>query len=187
MKFKFMKSSKNVDNITHKCYNFVVNTFKKGVFAMANRKTSNLLASILYIALGILLVIFKAETIGWAMTIAGIIFVISGIVEIIKKEWAGGAVSLIIGIVIFVLGNLLAGIVLLVLGILIAVKGVVSFFEELKKSKKSVIGITFAILTVIVGLVLAFGNGLALILTICGIVFIVDGAIGLISTVVDKK
>ena len=154
---------------------------------MASRKTSNLLASILYIALGVLLIIFKAETINWAMTIAGIIFIISGIIEIIKKEWAGGAVSLVIGIVILVLGNLLKDIVLLVLGILIAVKGVVSLFEELKKSKKSVIGITFAIITVVVGLVLAFGNGLEIILTICGIVFIVDGAIGLISTIVDKK
>ena len=154
---------------------------------MANRKTSNLMASILYIALGILLVIFKAETINWAMTIAGIIFIISGILEVIKKEWAGGAVSLVIGIVILVLGNLLKDIVLLVLGILIAVKGVVSLIEEFKKSKKSVIGITFAILTVLVGIVLAFGNGLEIMLLVCGIVFIVDGVLGLISTVTSKK
>jgi uncharacterized membrane protein HdeD (DUF308 family) len=154
---------------------------------MANRKTSNLMASILYIALGILLVIFKAETINWAMTIAGIIFIISGILEVIKKEWAGGAVSLVIGIVILVLGNLLKDIVLLVLGILIAVKGVVSLIEEFKKSKKSVIGITFAILTVLVGIVLAFGNGLEIMLLVCGIVFIVDGVLGLISTITSKK
>ena len=154
---------------------------------MASRKTSNLLASILYIALGILLVIFKTETINWAMTIAGVIFIISGILEVIKKEWAGGAVSLIIGIVILILGNVLKDVVLIVLGILIAVKGVVSLIEELKKSKKSVIGITFAILTVLVGIALAFGNGLEIMLLVCGIVFIVDGALGLISTIVSKK
>lgn len=154
---------------------------------MASRKTSNLLASILYIALGILLVIFKTETINWAMTIAGVIFIISGILEVIKKEWAGGAVSLIIGIVILILGNVLKDVVLIVLGILIAVKGVVSLIEELKKSKKSVIGITFAILTILVGIALAFGNGLEIMLLICGIVFIVDGALGLISTIVSKK
>ena len=153
---------------------------------MAKKSYAGIFSAILYLALGILLVVFKAETINWAMTIAGIVFIVSGILEVIKKEWAGGAVSLIIGIAILVLGNLLTSIVLIVLGILIAVKGIVSLIEEFKRSKKSVIGITFAILTVLVGLALAFGNGLEIMLLICGIVFIVDGIVGLIAAVTHK-
>ena len=153
---------------------------------MAKKSFSGLFSALLYLALGILLVVFKTETINWAMTIAGIVFIVSGILEVIKKEWAGGGVSLVIGIVILLLGNLIKDVVILVLGILIAVKGLVSLIDEFKRSKKSVLGITFAILTILVGVALAFGNGLDIMLLVCGIVFIVDGIIGLIAAVTKK-
>ena len=153
---------------------------------MAKKSSSNLLSALLYLILGILLVVFKSGALGMAMTIAGIIFIVSGIIEIIKKEMAGGIVSLVIGIVILLLGNLVVDVVLLVLGILIAVKGVISLIEECKKKKKSALGITFAILTVILGIMLAFGNALDVMILVCGVVFIIDGVLGLIS-VVSKK
>ena len=153
---------------------------------MAKKSFSGIFSALLYLALGILLVIFKTETINWAMTIAGIVFIVSGLLEVIKKEWAGGGVSLVIGIVILLLGNLIKDVVILVLGILIAVKGLVSLIDEFKRSKKSVLGITFAILTILVGVALAFGNGLDIMLLVCGIVFIVDGIIGLIAAVTKK-
>ena len=153
---------------------------------MAKKSFSGIFSALLYLALGILLVIFKTETINWAMTIAGIVFIVSGILEVIKKEWAGGGVSLVIGIIIFLLGNFVKDVVILVLGILIAVKGLVSLIDEFKRSKKSVLGITFAILTILVGIALAFGNGLDIMLLVCGIVFIVDGILGLIAAVTKK-
>ncbi len=153
---------------------------------MAKKTFSGLFSAILYIALGIILVIFRAETIDWAMTIAGVVFIITGILELIKKEWIGGAVSLIIGVLIIVLGHLITWVVLLVLGILVAVKGLVSLIEEFKRRKKSVLGITFAILTILAGIALAFGNALDILILICGIVFIVDGVIGLVAELTKK-
>ena len=153
---------------------------------MAKKSFSGIFSALLYLALGILLVIFKTETINWAMTIAGIVFIVTGILEVIKKEWAGGGISLVIGIVILILGKWIKDVVILVLGILIAVKGLVSLIDEFKRSKKSVLGITFAILTILVGIALAFGNGLDIMLLVCGIVFIVDGIIGLIAAVTKK-
>ena len=148
--------------------------------------TSNLISAILYILVGVLLIVFKSATLGWAMTIAGVIFIISGVIDLIKKNWMGGAVSLIIGIAILVLGWLATAIVLLVLGLLIAVKGLVALIEEFRKKKLSVFGILFAILTIIVGLMLAFGNGLDILILLCGIFLIVDGVLGLISAITKK-
>lgn len=153
---------------------------------MAKKNTSNLFSAILYILIGVLLIVFKSQTLGWAMTIAGAIFVISGILDVIKKNWMGGAVSLIIGLAILVLGWLAAQIVLLVLGLLIAIKGVVALIEEFKKKKLSVFGILFAVLTVIVGLMLAFGNALDVLIIVCGIFLIVDGILGLIGALTNK-
>ena len=149
---------------------------------MAKKTNSELFSSLLYIIIGALLVIFRSETLGWAMTIAGIVFVISGILDLVKKNWTGGAVSLIIGIAILILGWLAAQIVLLVLGILIAIKGIVALIDVLKKKDKSVLEIIYPILSIVVGIMLAFGNALDIMIIIVGVLLIVDGVIGLLGS-----
>lgn len=149
---------------------------------MAKKSNSELFSSLLYIIIGVLLVIFRSQTLGWAMTIAGIFFVISGILDLVKKNWTGGAVSLVIGIAILILGWAAAQIVLLVLGILIAIKGVVALIDVFKKSKKSILDFLFPVLSVVVGLMLAFGNGLDVMIIIVGVLLAIDGVIGLIGS-----
>ena len=116
------------------------------------------------------------------MTIAGIVFVISGVLDLIKKNYTGGAVSLIIGIAILVLGWLAAQIVLLVLGILIAVKGLFALIDVLKRKKKNALQIVFPVLTIVVGLMLAFGNALDIFILITGILLAIDGVLGLVGS-----
>lgn len=149
---------------------------------MAKKTNSELFSSILYIIVGLLLVIFRSETLDWAMTIAGIIFIVSGALELIKKNWVGGGVSLVIGIAIIVLGWVAAKIVLLVLGILIAVKGIVALVNAIKKSNKNALDFVFPALTIVVGIMLAFGNGLDLMIVIVGILLAIDGVIGLVGS-----
>ena len=148
---------------------------------MAKKTNSELFSSLLYIIIGVLLVIFRSQTLGWAMTIAGIIFIVSGALDLIKKNWTGGAVSLIIGIAILVLGWVAAKIVLLVLGILIAIKGIVALINVFKKSEKNALEIVFPILSVVVGVMLAFGNGLPVMIAIVGVLLAIDGVIGLLG------
>ena len=151
---------------------------------MAKKKAnSNFVSALLYLIIGVLLIVFKSQTLGWAMTIAGVIFIVSGVIDVIRKNFVGGAVSLIIGISILVLGWLATKIVLLVLGILLAIKGLIALIEALKAKKKSVLAILFAILTIVIGLVLAFGNGLDIILVVCGVVLAIDGVLGLLSAI----
>lgn len=154
----------------------------KGVIDMAKKSDSELFSSLLYIIIGVLLVIFRSQTLGWAMTIAGIVFIVSGILDLVKKNQTGGAVSLIIGIAILILGWAAAQIVLLVLGILIAFKGIVALINVLKKKKKGILKILFPILSIVVGLMLAFGNALDIMIIIVGVLLIVDGVIGLLGS-----
>ena len=104
---------------------------------MEKKRNTELISSVLYIIIGILLVIFRSETLSWVMTAAGIFFIICGVIDIIGKNFVNGAVSLIIGIAILVLGWTLAKIVLLVFGILIAIKGLILLFEVIQKKKKA--------------------------------------------------
>ena len=148
---------------------------------MEKKANSELFSSILYIIVGLLLVFFPGNVLGWAMTIAGIFFIVSGILDFIKQNWAGGAVSLIIGIAILVLGWLAAAIVLLVLGILVAVKGIVALINVIKNGPKNALELVFPILTIVIGAIIAFGNALSILLIIGGILLAVDGVIGLIG------
>ena len=144
--------------------------------------SSNLISAILYILVGVLLIVFKSATLGWAMTIAGIVFIVSGILDLVKKNWAGGGVSLVIGIAILVLGWVAAAIVLLVLGILIAIKGIVALINVFKKDKKNALDFVFPALTVVVGLMLAFGNALDVMIIIVGVLLMIDGIIGVVGS-----
>lgn len=148
---------------------------------MKKKLNSELSASILYIVVGLLLIIFPGEALSWAMTITGVLFIASGAYDVWKKNFTGGAVSIIIGIAIIVLGWLLVGIVLLVLGILIAVKGVIDLVEIIRRKKVEVIDIIFPVLTIIVGLVLAFGNGINWLIIATGILLCANGIVGLVG------
>ena len=148
---------------------------------MAKKSNNELISALLYIILGVLLIVFKGATLGWAMTIAGIFFIVSGVLDVVRKNMTSGAVSLIIGIAILVLGWLATQIVLLVLGVLIAIKGVLALVDAFKRSKKNALTILFPVLTVIVGLAIAFGNGVDIILVVCGVLLAIDGVLGLLA------
>ncbi len=150
---------------------------------MAKKSGSNLSTPILYIILGVLLLVFKDDVLGWAMTAAGIVFIVSGAIDLSKGFKISAIISITAGIAILVLGWSLASIVLLVLGVLIAVKGAVDLLDALKMSKKrrSALHIVFPVLTIIVGLALAFANGIDYIIAGVGIMLIADGALGIIS------
>ncbi len=146
--------------------------------------TLGLSTPILYIIIGILLVVFKSQTLQWVMTAVGVMFVISGIVDLVKSHTASGTVSLVVGVLILVLGWAAVTLVLKVLGVLLAVKGLVGLIDvfRLAKKRRTLIRFLFPILTIIVGLALAFGNGLNDIMLIVGMLLIVDGILGLFGS-----
>ncbi len=151
---------------------------------MAKRKrssNSNLITSLLYIIIGVVLAVFPGDALKWAMIVAGVAFIVFGALELIKKNFIGGAVSLIVGIVILILGNTLLDVVLLVLGILIAIKGVISLIGALRRSKISTLEVVFALLTIVIGVIVAFGNALHIVLIIGGVLLIINGIVGLVS------
>ena len=145
------------------------------------KKRSELVSSLLYILIGALLVIFQDRTIGWAMTVMGALFIVFGILDLVRSNWGGGAVSLIIGIAILVLGWVVTEIVLLVFGVLIALKGVIALIDALRASKKDVLDIVFSILTIVIGRMLAFGNGLNVLIIIAGVMLMFNGILGLLG------
>ena len=151
--------------------------------AKRTKSSSALISSLLLLTVGILMVVFRSATLQWAMTFVGAVFILSGLLDIARRNTVGGAVGLIVGIAILVLGWTVTQIVLLVLGVIIAFKGIVALFEVMQRKKPRLGEILFPILTVVLGLVLAFGNGLDYIIFIIGVLLIADGVVGLIGCI----
>ena len=149
---------------------------------MNKKANSELFSSILYIIVGVILAIFQGDTLNWAMTIAGIVFIVSGALDLIKQNWKGGGISVAIGIAIIVLGWLAVDIVIIVLGVLIAIKGIIALIDVFKKSEKNVLDFLFPVLTVVLGIALAFGNLLNILFLIVGILLAINGVLGLVNS-----
>ena len=148
-----------------------------------SKSKANITSPLLCIALGLLFVIFKAETINWIIMLAGAFFILSGIVDFIRGMNFSGAVNLFIGIVILLLGNKILDIFLIVLGILIAIKGLFELLVILraKKKKKNILLIIFPALTMVLGIALAFGNLLGNLIMVLGVLLVIDGILGLLG------
>ena len=148
---------------------------------MAKKQNNNFSSALLYMVLGALLVLFNEEMLGWAMTFAGVFFIVIGILDVLRYRLVNGIFNIAIGVIITVVGWTLVKIVLLVLGIFIAAKGLISLLNILNRPKKNVFGVIFASLTIALGIALAFGGLITKIITIVGVFFILDGILGLIS------
>ena len=159
----------------------------KGVFPMTKKSSSELISALLYIFVGILLVVFKSGSIHWLMTGVGVLFIVSGTLYLLKSNWHIATANLLIGISILVLGWVVKDIVIPILGILIALRGVLSLIDSLRAFKKNGLEIIFALLTVAVGLLLAFGNLLDLIIVISGVSLMFNGVVGLLASLTGKR
>ena len=117
----------------------------------------------------------------WAMTLAGIAFVVMGVLDIINKRSKSGVLNIALGVIILVVGWTILNIVLLVLGVLIAAKGVMDLIEVLKRKKRNALKVILAALTIALGVALALGDLLGNLIWIVGLFLVIDGALGLLG------
>ncbi len=152
---------------------------------MATKKSTNLINAILYIAIGILFCLQIGLEL--MLTIAGVVFLVLGIIDLIKKHWFSGAISVFIGAIILLGANLFINIVMLVFGILIAIKGLISLIESIRR--KRALDLIFAVLTLVAGVLIALNTGTVItwVMIVVGVVMIIDGVLGLISALTSKK
>ena len=157
---------------------------------MASKKFySNLTSALMYIVIGALFCLFKASVLDWLMTVAGILFIVFGVIDLIKGGTTSGIINVAIGVVILIGGWFFIEVVLIVFGILLAVKGAIALANALKALNKSFFNIVFAALTLVVGIMLIVSKW-ALIdwfFVVMGVMFIIDGVLGLFGKKIVNK
>ena len=159
-------------------------------FKMASKKfNSNFTSALMYIILGVLFCVFRAGVLDWLMTIAGVLFIVFGILDLVKGATTSGIINLAIGAVILLGGWFFLEVVLIVFGILLAVKGAIALINSLKALNKSIFDIVFSALTVAVGIMLTVSEWALMdwFFVVMGVLFIVDGVLELLGKKIVNK
>lgn len=149
--------------------------------AKKSKKTeSNLLSALLYIVIGVLFCIFKDSIINWILTVAGIVLIIKGIVQVVNKHPQSGIINLLFGALIIVFGWLFLEVALVIFGVVL----IISAVSDFSKSRKKGMDLLRLAITIIIGVLLAT-NGFAAIswvFIVIGVIFIIQGILLLIPS-----
>ena len=149
-----------------------------------------LLFPIVMLLSGICMVIFGSNMLNIALYIIGALFLISGIITLVKKEFIPGVINLIVGIVIILLGSLLINIAILVIGIILLVVGIMNIIKLIIDKKTEILNFIAPIIMILVGILLVCGNFFTfvdLIIKAAGICLIIFASYKLLLTLFKDK
>lgn len=160
------------------------------------KKSNNKIAlnAILYpivvLVAGICMIVFGSNLLDIALYIIGALFVVSGIITLIKREFLAGIINLFIGIVIILLGSVLFNFAVLIIGILLLVVGIVGIVKLIIDKRKEILNYVAPIVMILVGVLLVWGNFkqfLDIIIMAAGICLIIYGVYKLFITLFQDK
>ena len=148
---------------------------------MTKKLDLNISSPLLYIVLGVVLAIWGGTALNVVLWIAGGLFIAMGVLDILKKSYTSGVVNVLLGIAIVAVLLPLIDIALIVLGLFIAFRGAMDLIPLIKRGVKDIFKYVSPALTIIVGLALVFGNGVEIIITIVGVLLVIDGVLGFLK------
>jgi hypothetical protein len=156
---------------------------KKEIIMFSMKKSEKIITALVVMLLGILLLMMKDNFIGIIMTLAGLCFIVLGIVDVLGQNVATASLKIVCGIFVAISGWLLVQAVLYIVAAVVLAIGALFLYHLLKDMGwdydwLSVIGeYAVPILCILIGVLLFFhekaGGG---ILIVCGILTILMGA-----------
>ena len=128
-------------------------------------KNSKLISGILLAVVGLLLIVLKGQVISIAATCLGVIFIVNGIMAIVKNDFTKGIITIVIGAIIILFGWLFVTIALYILGALLIAYGVLDLINKSKvkivfdDTLKKVLYYIIPVLYIVAGACLLFNQG----------------------------
>ena len=94
-------------------------------------KSSQFISSLMTVVLGVLFVILENKVVEIALTVFGVILLISAVLELIKFKIFSGVIKAVLGIAVLVFGWWFIDIALLVIGIVLIAFGALEFIKRI--------------------------------------------------------
>ncbi len=140
------------------------------------------------IAIGALFMIYKSEIISIAMSLIGVTFIVTGIIDLLRKLTMSGVIKIVIGALVLVAGWLFITLALYILGACLLVAGIsdicrLSAVKLKKMTLAAAMHYVQPIIYILIAICLFFNQGGALswVFTVSGLFLIIDGIVALIG------
>lgn len=148
------------------------------------KKSDKFLNGLFTVALGILFIILKEESISIGMTIMGASLIISSVLDMIKKQRNQSIIKLVVGAVIIVFGWTLVSSALYIMAAVLLVSSVVQIVAFVKEKKGFDLTYLQPVASLVVAICLLFNQGgtISWVFVVSGICLIVEGVIAFLDS-----
>ncbi len=145
------------------------------------KKLNNLIMPIVYIIVGLLFIIKKAAILDIICTIIGVCLIVYGVLKLIKNtKDVNSIILIVVGIVLVVLSWVFVTIVHYVLAVLFILWGVLNLLDMINnKLAKNLFNILIIVLYFVMGVLLFFNSNPIYI--VIGVVLMANGILGVVS------
>ncbi len=160
-------------------------------------RSSQFVSALMTLILGVLFVILKGEVVGIALTVFGVVLIVTAILELVRKNIVSGIIKAILGIAVLSFGWMLLdiallviGIVLIVFGVLELIKRVVAIFKKRKnKLLATILGFISPVFSIVAGyfLITSSGEAVGWAIVVGGVLLIINGVLALVEALASKK
>lgn len=150
-------------------------------------KKENMISSVIFILLGVMLMIMKGGIISLMLTFLGITALVLGVLDMIDHRTNSGVVKIVIGLCIIIFGWMFVNLAFYILAAVLLLQGIsqivnISKFSPVNLTMKERIIIYFKpAVNVLAGACLLFNQGgtIGWIFWVVGILMVVEGILGL--------
>ena len=154
------------------------------------KKLSMLISAFMTLAVGILFLILKTDVISIAITVISLALFLKAALDVIRLRILSGVVKVVLGIAVLIVGWWLIDVAVLILGAVLLAFGALRFLKALFRRKRGVrlwkiiITLIEPVICVMGALLLINSRGVALegVVTVVGIILVVDGVLALLGT-----
>ena len=158
------------------------------------KKSEKIIVAVLTIALGVLLVVLKADIISILMTVLGVALIVFGVMDFFNKLIPPAIIKTVCGALIILCSWVVVGAVLYVVAAALLVLGILTLYEKIKMGIQCV---TFwqtvchyatSVLFIITGILLLFneGNSAAWVFVCSGICIVLQGGLLLLDAFIEE-
>ena len=153
-------------------------------------KNSKLVSGIIFAVVGLLLIVLKGQVISIAATCLGVVFIVNGIMSVVKNDLTKGIITIVIGAIIILFGWLFVTIALYILGALLIAYGVLDLINKSKvkivfdDTLKKVLYYVIPVLYIVAGACLLFNQGetVSFVFILTGVILLVNGILTILES-----
>jgi uncharacterized membrane protein HdeD (DUF308 family) len=158
------------------------------------KKSEQIILAVCTIAFGILLMVLKANFIGILMTVAGVLLIVFGCVDIARRLIPFAVIKIVTGVLIILCGWVLVKAVLYIIAGLLLIAGILLLYDTIKSKRcvgkgiNAILEYVKPILLIVIGGLLLFHQGktINVIFILSGIFTIIEGGVVLAASFFEE-